>query len=36
IDMPEGCKDLNDMKPEQVRDAIANKKALVPTLFNAA
>ncbi|WP_095021892.1 toprim domain-containing protein [Bacillus thuringiensis] len=36
IDMPEGCKDLNDMTPEQVREAIANKKALVPTLFNAA
>jgi DNA primase len=36
IDMPEGCKDLNDMTPEQVREVIANKKALVPTLFNAA
>ncbi|MED3275418.1 DNA primase [Bacillus thuringiensis serovar silo] len=36
IEFPDGCKDLNDMSPQQLRDAIANKKALVPALFNVA
>lgn len=36
IKIPEGCKDLNDMTPQQLREAIANKKAVETSLFNVA
>jgi DNA primase len=36
ITFPEGCKDLNDMTPIQLRQAIANKKAVEISLFNVA
>lgn len=36
IDIPEGCKDLNDMTPYQLTEAIKNKKAVETSLFNVA
>lgn len=36
IDFPEGCKDLNDMTPQQLTEAIENKKAVETSLFNVA
>ncbi|ABY46807.1 toprim domain-containing protein [Bacillus mycoides] len=36
IEFPDGCKDLNDMTPHQLTEAIANKKALEPALFKVA
>ncbi|WP_431819287.1 toprim domain-containing protein (plasmid) [Bacillus thuringiensis] len=36
IEFPDGCKDLNDMTPQQLTEAIANKKALAPALFKVA